>query len=323
MPSPSTPLVSLSELQYVGEGLRRPESILATSSGELFVSDHVEGVRQVGRPARRLTGAPPGFLPNGFAMTREREFLVANLAGVGGVWRIDAGFNAHPLLMEVEGEKLSTTNFVGLDHQQRIWISMSTRQLPRELAFNRDTRDGFIALVDGQGARIVADGIGFTNECRVSPDGQWLYVNETYQRRLTRFAIGERSGRTVLGGKESFFEFSEGDFPDGLAFDSTGAAWVACIVSNRVLRLEAGGRRQVVIEDVDPELCASAEASFAAGGLDRAGVDAGGRRALRNVSSIAFGGADLRTVYLGCLAGERIASFRSPVAGAPPAHWNY
>lgn len=323
MQAQSTPLIPLSALQYLGEGLRRPESILATSSGELFVSDHVDGVRAVGQPARHLSDAPPDFLPNGFAMTREREFLVANLAGVGGVWRIDTGFHAHPYLMEVDGEKLSTTNFAGLDHQQRIWISMSTRQLPRELAFNPHTRDGFIALVDAEGARIVADGLGFTNECRVSPDGLWLYVNETYQRRLTRFAIGERAGRTVLGARETFHEFSDGDFPDGLAFDSTGAAWVACIVSNRVLRLEAGGDRQVVIEDADPQLCASAEARFASGGLDRAGVDAGGQRTLRNVSSIAFGGADLRTVYLGCLAGDRIASFRSPVAGAPPAHWNY
>lgn len=322
MSSPSNALISLSELRYLGEGLRRPESILATARGELFVSDHVEGVREVRVPPRPLVGKPPGFLPNGFAMTRERDFLVANLAGVGGVWRIDAQYQASPFIMEVEGEKLSTTNFVGVDHRERIWISMSTRQLPRERAFNPRTRDGFIALVDRDGARIVADGIGFTNECRVSPDGQWLHVNETYQRRLTRFPIHEVAGRTELGKGETVFEFRDGDFPDGLAFDSTGAVWVACIISNRVLRIE-GARAQIVVEDPDPELCARAEASFATTGLDRAGVDAGGQRALRNVSSIAFGGPDLRTVYLGCLAGDRIATFRSPVPGAAPAHWNY
>lgn len=97
---------------------------------------------------------------------------------------------------------------------------------------------------------------------------------------------------------------------------------MACIVSNRVLRIEYG-RRQVVLEDADPQLCESAEAQFATVGLDRAGVDAGGQRSLRNVSSIAFGGPDLRTVSLGCLAGDRIATFASPVAGARPAHWDY
>ena len=321
-PAATPPPIPLSALRHVGAGLRRPESILATARCELFVSDHLGGVREVDAPERRLAGAPPGFLPNGFAMTRGREFLVANLAGVGGVWRIDAAWQAHPFLMAVEGQALSTTNFVGLDDRGRTWISMSTRQLPREKAFNRHTRDGFIALVDEAGARIVADGIGFANECRVSPDGRWLYANETYRRRLTRWPISQGGGPVRLGRPETVFEFGDGDFPDGLAFDETGAAWVACIVSNRVLRI-AHGQRQVVLEDADPQLCAQAEARFADQGLDRAGVDAGGQRALRNVSSIAFGGPDLRTVYLGCLQGDRIASFRSPVAGARPAHWDY
>jgi hypothetical protein len=46
-------------------------------------------------------------------------------------------------------------------------------------------------------------------------------------------------------------------------------------------------------------------------------------RRLRNISSLAFGGADLRTGYLGCLLGDSIATFRSPVAGFPPAHWTW
>lgn len=317
---PGLPL-ALADLKHIGEGLRRPESILATAAGELFVSDHACGVRQVGQPARPLAGAPAGFLPNGFAMTREREFLVANLAGAGGVWRIDRAMQASPFLMEVQGEPLATCNFAGLDHEGRLWISMSTRQLPREKAFRPGVHDGFVAVVDAHGARIVADGLGFTNECRVHPDGRSLWVNETYRRRLTRFPLFAGPGPLRLGLPETVWEFGDGDFPDGLAFDATGAAWVACIVSNRVLRIEGPGRCEVVLADVDPVLCESAERAFAAGELGRAGVDAGGQRSLRNVSSIAFGGSDLRTVYLGCLQGERIASFRSPVAGAPPAHW--
>jgi hypothetical protein len=44
-------------------------------------------------------------------------------------------------------------------------------------------------------------------------------------------------------------------------------------------------------------------------------------RRLRNISSLAFGGKDLKTVYLGCLLGDSLATFRSPVAGRPPVHW--
>ena len=44
---------------------------------------------------------------------------------------------------------------------------------------------------------------------------------------------------------------------------------------------------------------------------------------LKNISSLAFVGADRRTVVLGCLLGDSLACFASPVAGLPPVHWDY
>jgi hypothetical protein len=52
-------------------------------------------------------------------------------------------------------------------------------------------------------------------------------------------------------------------------------------------------------------------------------VELGARSPLRNIASVAFGGADLKTVYLGNLAGDRIATFRSPIAGAEPVQWRF
>ncbi len=42
---------------------------------------------------------------------------------------------------------------------------------------------------------------------------------------------------------------------------------------------------------------------------------------LRNISSLAFAGPDLRTAWLGCLAGDSLAAFPSPVPGRPPPHY--
>jgi sugar lactone lactonase YvrE len=47
--------------------------------------------------------------------------------------------------------------------------------------------DGFIVRVDDAGARIVADGLGYTNEVQLDPSGERLYVNETFGRRLSRW----------------------------------------------------------------------------------------------------------------------------------------
>ena len=316
--------IDLSSITFVGEALSRPESVIATAKGEIFVSDHVCGVHELGKPKKTLQGVPPGFLTNGIALTPEREFLVANLGTTcgGGVWRIDRQHRLTPMLMEVDGVPLTSTNFVTIDVSGRTWISMSTRMVPRELAFNAEIADGFIAVIDPRGARIVADGIAFTNECRVDPSGRWLYVNETYGRRLSRFPI---LGQDVcrLGPKEVVHTFTDGDFPDGLTFDAQGGVWVACVVSNRVVRIDANGNASVVLEDPDAASIASAEARYAQGSLSRGDIDSGGARSLRNVSSVAFGGADLRTVYLGNLAGDRLATFRSPIAGAVPPHWAF
>ena len=44
---------------------------------------------------------------------------------------------------------------------------------------------------------------------------------------------------------------------------------------------------------------------------------------LKNISSLAFGGDNLKTGYLGCLLDQSIYSFASPYQGHAPAHWNF
>ena len=43
-------------------------------------------------------------------------------------------------------------------------------------------------------------------------------------------------------------------------------------------------------------------------------------RVLKNPTSIAFGGQDLRTIFIGSLGADTIVTFRSAVAGLPVAH---
>ncbi|MEM5345214.1 SMP-30/gluconolactonase/LRE family protein [Paraburkholderia azotifigens] len=312
-------MVSMSDVTFIGEDLFRPESVLTTARGEIFCSDHRTGVMQLGKAKRALNGVPEGFLPNGIALLKNREVLVANLGAGGGVWRIDHDANLHPWLMEADGEPLTITNFVGIDSMNRTWVSMSTRRSPRELSFRKGVGDGFIAMVDESGARIMADGIGFTNECRVDPSGKWVYVNETFDRKLSRFPLD----RNRLGQKEVVVEFDDGNFPDGLSFDEEGGVWVACVVSNRVLRVTQSGAVEVVLDDSDRAIIEAAENKYRQNELGRADVDSGSRRILGNVSSIAFGGADRRQVILGTLGNNRLATFRSSIAGAAPPHWHF
>nr|MDJ0956709.1 SMP-30/gluconolactonase/LRE family protein [Arenicellales bacterium] len=179
---------------------------------------------------------------------------------------------------------------------------------------------GFIVLMDDRGARIVADGLGYTNEVQLSEDGGFLYVNETFGRRMTRFRVTS-SGDLIE--KTTITEFGPGTFPDGLAFDSEGCIWVTSIVSNRVIRVDPSGAQEIVLEDSDPDHLDWVEGAFQAGQLGRPHLDNIKSNTLMNISSLAFGGSDLKDIYLGCLLGDQVAKLRSPVAGRTPEHWHF
>ena len=90
------PLLPLSAVSWIGEDLKRPECVLTTAKGEVFAGDHHAGIAEIGKPRRKIIGAPPGFLPNGVAMLPTREFLIANLGPGGGVWRLDRDWRLYP-----------------------------------------------------------------------------------------------------------------------------------------------------------------------------------------------------------------------------------
>jgi sugar lactone lactonase YvrE len=325
-------------LEPIFSGLQRPECVLTHSSGSVFASDRRGGVLKIDKYGTQsligdpiLTGDSPatqdfifgssGLLPNGIAMQRDGAFLVANLGEQGGVWRIATDGTPSPWLMEVDGRAVNRVNFVVndiSDKQGRVWACISATD--GSDAYPLRTATGFIVLRDAAGTRIVADGLHYTNECRVSSDGQFMYVNETFGRRLSRFRIGKKG---ELTGKETVATFGDGDFPDGLALDAEGGAWVVCVGSNRVYRIAPDGKKLTVIDDADPATAKQLESAFVADTLNRPQLSAARGRRLRNVTSLAFGGADLRTAYMGCLAGDSLATFRSPVAGLQPVHWNW
>ena len=320
------PLASLSSLTWRGQGLHRPECVLATAAGDLYTADWRGGVAHI-RPdgsQALYAGAYPGggeLRPNGIALQADGSFLVTHLgAEQGGVLRLTRDGQTEPWLMAVGGLDLPPTNFVLPDADGRTWVTVSTRRSPRSLGYRRPGGDGFIVRVDQQGASIVADGLGYTNEVAVHPSGAWIYVNETFDRRLSRFAL-HTDGR--LGHKQVVAEFGPGTFPDGLAFDEEGCAWVVSIVSNRLIRVAPDGHQTLWLQDADAEHLRWVEVAYESATMDRPHLDGIRSQSLKNISSIAFTGADRRTAVLGCLLGEQLACLPMPAAGVAPHHWNF
>lgn len=317
---------SLDQLQFLGQRLNRPECALAHRSGLLIVPDWtgrggVSLIAPDGSTRRLLAGeGQPEIRPNGIALEPGGTILLAHLGDDdGGLFRLLPDGGVEAVMTELDGAPLPPSNFIVSDSADGWWLTVSTRLQPRSLGYRKSADDGFIVHVSPQGARIASDGLGYTNECATHPSGDWLYVNETFGRRLSRFPLSP-GGR--LGARETVTEFGEGVFPDGLAFDAEGGAWITSIVSNRVLRVGPDGSQSVILEDADPQHVANVEAAYQADELDRPHLTEITSKRLRNISNLAFGGHDLRTAYLGCLLGDRVAAFSVPHTGHPLPHWD-
>jgi sugar lactone lactonase YvrE len=316
--------IPLTAIRFVGTDLQRPECVLAAASGDVYAADWRGGATRIAPDGAQTTvvgNHPDGgpLQPNGIALASDGSILVAHLGTTaGGVFRLGRGGAVSPVLVEVDGRPLPPTNYIVEDPAGRYWITVSTWLSPRALGYRADVSDGFVVLLDRKGARIVADGLGYTNELAFDPTGEWLWVNETFGRRLSRFRIGADGS---LGPRQTVTTFGAGIFPDGLAFDEEGHAWVVSIVSNSIIRVAPDGEQTLMLEDADRTFVDWVESAYRAGEMGRPHLDRAEGRLLRNISSIAFGGPNRTTAYLGCLLDHRLPAFDAPIRGHPPAHW--
>lgn len=307
-------------LAQTGSGLNRPECVLAARDGSLYTGDWTVGIARIAPdgstgPAVEADLIAQGFLPNGIALMANGDFLFANLGEAGGVWRVGPRGEARPFATEVAGRPIPPANFVLVDGD-RVWVTVSASTRKHE-HFTADEKTGRILLVQDGKVTVAADGLTWTNELRISPDGKYLFVNETFACRTTRYDVAADG---VLSNPVRL-TFPGGTFPDGMAFDTEGALWIICVVSNRLIRLAPDLTWTVVFEDIDPEALEAIASAHAKGSLTRDQIVQSRGSCVSNLSSVAFGGPDLKTLYLGGLGIDGVQVLRSPVAGVPMAHW--
>ena len=339
MSSSTNPLhgwrVNRDDIVMVGSDLRRPECILAETDGTLWTADARGGVMRISPDGtqmlitQNLNEADSidacnaeqlvfgKSLPNGIAFDHDGNFLIANFGNDAIEYTTRDG-KSHTLHDRIDGAPLGKTNFVLTDSRGRIWFTVTTRQVPWTRSINEKTADGYVGLIDGNGIRIVADGFTGTNEIRLDAKEEWLYVVETNARRISRLRVaadGSLSDREIYGPTDL------GGFPDGFAFDAFGNLWITLILNEKLIALTPDCEVLTLLDDGNPVAIAQYEAHYREGTTTPELMGACRGTLAPMMASITFGGPDLRTVYLGSLAGTSLPSFRSPVPGQPLAHW--
>jgi gluconolactonase len=135
---------------------------------------------------------------------------------------------------------------------------------------------------------LVAKDMGTTNGIEVSPDGKTLYVNESVQRNVWAFDIGNQG---ALSNKRLVKKFPDHGF-DGMRCDADGNLWIARYGKGTVAKMSPKGD---VLQEVDV-LGASP-------------------------SNLCFGGPDGKTVYVTEVTKQRLVSFRADVPGLAWKRW--
>jgi gluconolactonase len=322
-------------IRYVGRDLQRPECILAEPDGTLWSADARGGIMRIAADGtQRFIGQlasdrfahaadaherfMKGTLPNGLAFARNGEIIIANF-GTDALEVMDRDGRSRVLYDSIDGKPIGKVNFVLRDSRDRLWLTVSTRVNPWVDAVRPGLADGYLALADEKGLRIVADGFAFTNEVRLDAREEWLYIVETTGKRVSRMRVaadGSLSGREIYGPSS----LGTG-FPDGIAFDAYGNLWCTMVMADRLIAITPEGKTLELLDDGDPAATAELERNFAAGTITTEIMMRARGTVAPWMASVTFGGADLRTAYIGSLVGTRIPHFRSPVPGLPMVHW--
>ena len=172
--------VDRANIQYIGHDLERPECILAERDGTLWSADGRGGVVRIdpdgsqelilqsGLEANSASSFEDryvhtiGSLPNGLAFDENGDFLIANF-GTDRLELMKRDGESSVLMDNIDGQPIGKANFVTRDRQGRLWLTVTTRMIPWTDHVKTNSRDGYIALIDDKGARIVADNLCGTN----------------------------------------------------------------------------------------------------------------------------------------------------------------
>ncbi|GAB4674035.1 SMP-30/gluconolactonase/LRE family protein [Mycobacterium avium] len=309
--------VQVTDLQAIGHGIQRPEHVLVSAEGHVYASDKSSAVAEIlGNDYIRRIGDAGGE-PNGFAVDRRGHFLIANF-GAGVLQDLDpeTGAIVEVLRDKVHGRSLQWLNFVLVDRAGALWCSVSTTADDLMDTIARGVTDGYIFRVaaDRSSVDIVAEEVNFPNCMALDHDEQYLYVARTVAADAVRFpvkggSLGEQERFGPALGARRADEFGphaaalladpntcrRWAMADGCALDADGNLWVTLVFANRIVAISPEGNVEVVVEDPDGVL-------------------------LNAPTSIAWGGEDMRNVYIGSMSTPYVLKGRSSVPGMPMIH---
>jgi sugar lactone lactonase YvrE len=302
--------IALDDLTVVADGVTRPEDILVLPDGRVFVSDASAAVSEILPDGSSRPIGSAGGEPTGLGLLPDGRVVMANFAS-GAVQRLDLTTGAVDVLAERVGDRpLTCANYPLVDLDGSIWVSCSSQQ-DAAVAMATGARDGYLFRLDPDGTtQLICDDLPFPNCMTFDAGHEYVYVVLSTPSIVVRLrllgdgALGppEPYGPPLGGrgddeyGPEQLAPFAEPavlarwGLADGCGFDAEGNLWVTLMAANRVVAITPALDVVTVIDDPAGDLMPAP-------------------------SSVVWGGADHRDLYIGSLFGTHVVKTRSAVPG--------
>ncbi|MEK9708267.1 MAG: SMP-30/gluconolactonase/LRE family protein, partial [Alphaproteobacteria bacterium] len=316
--------VTKDDFKFIGEGLQRPECILAEKNGDLWAADARGGVVRIkpdgsqeiitqshdadafGDSSNDAEKFVDGTLPNGLAFANNGDILISNF-GTDCLERMSRTGETEVMFDTVDGEPIGKVNFVARDSKNRIWITVSTMLHDWPKAISPNIIDGRILLYEeDKGVRIVADDVHFSNECKLDANEDYLYVVQTCGRNIARYKIGSDGS---LSNKEIYGPSDHGRLIDGIAFDAYGNLWGTHVMNDGIFAIKPDGDLHIIFDDSSPEEVKRMNDAFQKEEVTADLLMEMGGEIATWCASVTFGGPDLKTVYVGSLRATHLPYF--------------
>lgn len=272
-------LYNITDVEIIADGLDHPECVALHSDGSIWAGGEAGQIYRINKHGSIEEVVNTGGFVLGIAFSPHGWLAICDLKKQL-VWKYDLTTkDLRPFARGVEGRNFQTPNFPVFDNRGNLYVSDSG-------TFRQS--DGVVFKFDANGVGTIwhEGPFSFANGLALSADQKKLYVVCTCLPGVEVVTINPDGS---AGKKTKLIELPR-TCPDGIAIDAADNLYISCYTPNTIYKLAASGKLETLIEDWESHtLC--------------------------NPTNIAFGGPDLKDLYIANLGRWHIAKLKLDIEG--------
>jgi gluconolactonase len=297
--------IATTQVDIFGTGVLRAEGVVVDRDGNVWGGGRNGKVYKVSPDGvvHEVAQLPDRAIPNGVTLDRAGNFVYCDLRHKA-VMRCAPDGTVSMIADHAGDFPISIPNFCSYDAEGNLYVSNSSSQPGAKVfeEFTNPAPNGAVVRIrpDGRG-EVAAAGIYFANGTAIDPNEDAVYVLESSRYDCVRISI-KKDGTF---GKPEVYASGFPAIPDGMAFDVERNLYITLpgvpengklAPRNKIIRVDPnGGKWELLIDDPD-----GTKLAFP--------------------TNCAFGGPDLRDLYIANLEGDHFNRVRLSVPGHPLYH---